>query len=248
MAYTIAIAGKGGTGKSTIAGIIIRLIKEKKLGSVLGIDADPNSNLAEFLGEKTDHTIGTILDELASHPDKIPSGMTKDRFLEYQVQTIVRECEGFDLLTMGRPEGPGCYCYVNNVLRNVMAKLTKDYDYVVIDNEAGLEHFSRKTTGHADVLLVVSDATVAGLRAAKRIRELIGELKIKTQKRLLVINCYEKKIEKEKLVPVGLDLIGQLPKDRQVGTLSSKGGSLLKLKKSSLLYEGLDKIIDNIVD
>jgi len=248
MAYTIAIAGKGGTGKSTIAGIIIRLIKEKKLGSVLGIDADPNSNLAEFLGEKTDHTIGTILDELASHPDKIPSGMTKDRFLEYQVQTIVRECEGFDLLTMGRPEGPGCYCYVNNVLRNVMAKFTKDYDYVVIDNEAGLEHFSRKTTGQADVLLVVSDATVAGLRAAKRIRELIGELKIKTNKKFLIINDYEKKIEKERLDPVGLDLIGQLPKDEQVSGLSSKGESLFKLKKNSSFYESLDQIIDNIID
>jgi len=248
MAYTIAIAGKGGTGKSTIAGIIIRIIKEKKLGSVLGIDADPNSNLAEFLGEKTGETIGTVLDELASHPDKIPSGMTKDRFLEYQVQTIVQECEGFDLLTMGRPEGPGCYCYVNNVLRNVMAKLTKDYDYVVIDNEAGLEHFSRKTTGCVSVLLVVSDATVAGLRAAKRIRELIGELKIKTQKRFLVINDYEKKIEKEKLDSVGLDLIGRIPKDRQIATLSSKGESLFKLKKSSSFYEGLDKIIDNIIE
>jgi CO dehydrogenase maturation factor len=248
MAYTIAIAGKGGTGKSTIAGIIIRLIKEKKLGSVLGIDADPNSNLAEFLGEKTDQTIGTVLDGLAGHPDSIPSGMTNDRYLEYQVQTIVRECEGFDLLTMGRPEGPGCYCYVNNVLRNVMAKFTKDYDYVVIDNEAGLEHFSRKTTGQADVLLVVSDATVAGLRAAKRIRELIGELKIKTNKKFLIINDYEKKIEKERLDPVGLDLIGQLPKDEQVSGLSSKGESLFKLKKNSSFYESLDQIIDNIID
>ena len=248
MAYTIAIAGKGGTGKSTIAGIIIRLIKEKKLGSVLGIDADPNSNLAEFLGEKTDQTIGTVLDGLAGHPDSIPSGMTKDRYLEYQVQTIVRECEGFDLLTMGRPEGPGCYCYVNNVLRNVMAKFTKNYDYVVIDNEAGLEHFSRKTTGQADVLLVVSDATVAGLRAAKRIRELIGELKIKTNKKFLIINDYEKKIEKERLDPVGLDLIGQLPKDEQVSGLSSKGESLFKLKKNSSFYESLDQIIDNIID
>jgi CO dehydrogenase maturation factor len=136
MGYTIAVAGKGGTGKTTVAALIVRLLKEKKAGSILAVDADPNHNLGEALGIKTDETIGSIIDEVSRNPEKIPAGMSKDRFIEYRVQTSVAEGEGFDLLSMGRPEGPGCYCYVNNVLRNVAGKLMQDYDYVVIDRKS----------------------------------------------------------------------------------------------------------------
>ena len=216
MGYVIAMAGKGGTGKTTVAALIVRIIKEKKLGSILAVDADPNSNLAEALGLEAKETIGQILDDIAVHPEKIPVGIPKDRFIEYQVQTAIREGDGFDVLTMGRPEGPGCYCYVNNVLRNVMAKLIKDYDYVVIDNEAGLEHLSRRTTRNADALVVVSDATSVGLRAAKRISDLVKELNIKTKKELLIINRYNKEIEKEKIKSLGLNYLGFIPEDAQI--------------------------------
>jgi len=247
MGFTIAIAGKGGTGKTTIAALIIRLLKERKGVSVLGIDADPNSNLGELLGLKVKETIGNILDEVAAHPDKIPAAMTKDRFLEYRVQTIIQEDEGFDLLTMGRPEGPGCYCYVNNVLRNVMSRLIKDYDFVVIDNEAGLEHFSRKTTGSTNALVVISDATAAGLRAAERISELVEELKIKTKNKFLVINRRDEEIGKEKINNTGLNYIGRIPEDSQLTGISIENNSVFSLKKNTASLMALAGLLDKII-
>jgi len=242
MGYVIAMAGKGGTGKTTIAALIVRLIKEKKLGSVLAIDADPNSNLAESLGVKTSATIGGILDDICAHPEKVPPGMGKDAFIEYQVQTAIAEGEGFDCLTMGRPEGPGCYCYVNNALRNSLGKLIKDYDYVIIDNEAGLEHLSRRTTRSADALVVVSSPAQVGLKAAKRIRELAAELKIKTKKELLIINCADKDIEKDKIKDMKLDYLGFIPEDHAVENASLNGGCLLELGPESISLSALRKI------
>lgn len=265
MGYVIAMAGKGGTGKTTIAALIVRIIKEKKLGSILAVDADPNSNLSEALGLELRETIGRILDDIAVHPEMVPSGMPKDTFIEYQIQTAISEGEGFDVLTMGRPEGPGCYCYVNNVLRNVMSKLIKDYDYIVIDNEAGLEHLSRRTTRIADALVVISDATPAGLKAAKRISELAKELDIKTKKELLIINCYDRDIEKEKISPVRdhrelikrfgvsngvkgfkLDYLGFMPRDNQIEHASLNGNSLMELTEDALSLIALRRLGDKI--
>ena len=246
MGYIIAVSGKGGTGKTTLAALITRVIKEKKLGSILAVDADPNSNLAEILGLQAKETIGGILDEIAAHPDKIPSGMPKDRFIEYRVQTAIQEAEGFDVLTMGRPEGPGCYCYVNNVLRNIVGKLIGDYDYIIIDNEAGLEHLSRRTTRSADALVVVSDATPMGLRAAKRISDLAKELDIKTKKNLLIINCYDSSIDKEKIKKLSLEYIGNIPTDKQITRISLNGNSLWELKDDAVSISALRKVADSI--
>jgi len=240
------MAGKGGTGKTTVAALIVRIIREKKLGSVLAVDADPNSNLAEALGTGVKETIGQILDDISSHPEKVPAGMPKDRFIEYRVQTAIAEGEGFDVLTMGRPEGPGCYCYVNNALRNTMSGLIKDYDYVVIDNEAGLEHLSRRTTRSADALVVVSDASCAGLRAAKRISGLVKELDIKTRKELLIINCYNKNIEKDEIKSLGLDYLGFIPQDTRIEKISLNGSSLLALKEDAPSLSALLRIGENI--
>jgi CO dehydrogenase maturation factor len=246
MGYTIAIAGKGGTGKTTIAALIARIIKEKKLGSILAVDADPNSNLSEALGIELKETIGEILDDIASHPEQVPAGMPKDRFIEYRIQTAIQEGDGFDLLTMGRPEGPGCYCYVNNVLRNIMAKLIRDYDYIVIDNEAGLEHLSRRTTRSAEALVVVSDATPAGLRAAGRISELVKELKIKTGKNLLLINRFAKKIKLEEIKRLNLDYLGNIPPDANIEKISLNGSSLMELKDDTVSISALRKIGEKI--
>ena len=247
MGYTIAIAGKGGTGKTTIAALIVRIIKEKKLGSILAVDADPNSNLSEALGIELKETIGGILDDIASHPEKVPAGMSKDRFIEYRIQTAIQEGDGFDLLTMGRPEGPGCYCYVNNVLRNIMAKLIKDYGYIVIDNEAGLEHLSRRTTRAADVLIVISDATPVGLKAAKRIGDLAKELDIKTKKEVLIINFNNKEIEKEKIRNLNLEYLGSVPRDSKIEKISLNGAALMKLDGSATSIMALKKIFDRIL-
>lgn len=247
MGYTIAMAGKGGTGKTTLAALIVRIIKENKLGSVLAVDADPNSNLAEALGVEPKETIGKILDDIASGLQKIPSGIPKDRFIEYQVQTAIAEGSGFDVLTMGRPEGPGCYCYVNNVLRNVIGRLIKDYDYIVIDNEAGLEHLSRRTTRSADCLLVISDATSAGMKAAARINGLAGELNISTKKNLLVINRCGREIERGRIKSPGLDYIGFIPADNEIEKISLNGSSMMSLDKDAPALAVLRKISKKIL-
>jgi len=246
MGYVIAIAGKGGTGKTTLAALIIRIIKEKQLGSILAVDADPNSNLAEALGVEVKETIGSILDEISAQPEKVPSGMPKDRFIEYRVQTGIAEGDGVDLLVMGRPEGAGCYCYVNNILRNIVGKLIKDYDYIVIDNEAGLEHLSRRTTRSADLLLVISDATPVGLRSAKRINELAEELNFKIKKRFLIINRYNDSIDKKVIRGLGLECAGNIPVDKNIAKMSLNGNSLMELKNNSVSLTTLRKIGEKI--
>ncbi len=244
MSYIIAVAGKGGTGKTTISALIVRLLKEKKLGSILAVDADPNSNLGEVLGVETTETIGNILDQVAQNPDKVPGGMTKDRFIEHQVQTIIHESEGFDLLTMGKPEGPGCYCYVNNVLRAVLERVISNYKFVVIDNEAGLEHLSRRTTRKADCLLLVSEPTVVSLKAAKRISELVEALDIKVSKKLLVINSYDNQLEESYLKEIKAQYIGNVSIDKAISNLSVKGKSIWKLDSNSKAYQEVEKLID----
>jgi len=172
--------------------------------------------------------------------------MSKDRFIEYQVQASITEGEDFDVLAMGRPEGPGCYCYVNNLLRNITAKLIKDYDYVVIDNEAGFEHLSRRTTRACDALVVVSDATAVGLKAARRISDLVKELNIKTKKNLLIINYSDKIIEKERIKKLELDYIGNIPKDHQISEISLNGSSLMALKDDAISLSALRSLGDYI--
>lgn len=246
MGYVIAVAGKGGSGKTTVSALLVRLLKEKKAGSILAVDADPNSNLAETLGIKNENSIGSILNKISSDPDSVPKGMSKDRFIEYEVQKAIEESDGFDVLTMGRPEGPGCYCYVNNVLRGCMAKLIKDYDYIIIDNEAGLEHLSRRTTRSADTLLVVSNATPVGLKAAKRIREIVKELDIKTKNNLLLINCFDGAIDVKKIGCLGLELLGAIPNDGEITKVSLNGNSMLKVNRKAVSIGILEKIGDKI--
>ncbi len=246
MGYLIAIAGKGGTGKTTIAALLVRVMKEKRMGSLLAIDADPNSNLAELLGVKVERTIGSILDEIAVHPEKVPQDMSKDRFLEYQVLTALCEEDGFDILTMGRPEGPGCYCYVNNVLRGIIGKLILDYNYVIVDNEAGLEHFSRRTTRSADALVVISDAGAYGLRTAQRIFGLVKELKIPVKKSFLMINRLSGQLENEKIKNSDLTFLGSIPQDEKIQELSLNGNNILQLDTDAVSFTALRKIGEKI--
>jgi CO dehydrogenase maturation factor len=226
--------------------LIIRILKERKMGSVLAIDADPNSNLGEVLGVQTADSVGAILDNICADPDKVPAGMTKERFIQHQVQAAIQEEDGFDLLSMGKPEGPGCYCYVNNVLRGLMTKLTKDYDYIVVDNEAGLEHLSRRTTRFADILIVVSDASSVGLKSAKRIMELSNALKFEVKKSYLLINRFNKDIQKEKIQETGLEHLGNLPLEPQIESLSLAGKSILDLKPDAPVLAALNSLGDKL--
>ncbi|MFA4992406.1 MAG: AAA family ATPase [Candidatus Omnitrophota bacterium] len=246
MGSVIAMAGKGGTGKTTIASLIIRRIKEKKIGSVLAVDADPNNNLGEALGIKAGRNIGAILDDISLNPAIVPAGMPKERFIEYQVQSAIQEEDGFDILSMGKPEGPGCYCYVNNVLRAVMSKLIKDYDYIVVDNEAGLEHLSRRTTRFADMLIVVSDSSSIGLKSAQRINELASQLKIEIKKRFLLVNRFNENINKEKIKETGLEYLGSLPADPLIEELSLKGTSVFNLDNDAPILTALNSLGEKI--
>jgi len=152
MGNMIAIAGKGGTGKTTLAALIIRVLKEENRGAILAIDADPNSNLGQLLGIDSTSTIVEIVDSISKNPDQVPLGMTKDRYMNLKLQESLNEEDGFDLLSMGRPEGPGCYCFVNNLLRDLIERLMKNYSYIVVDNEAGMEHLSRRLVRKIDMI------------------------------------------------------------------------------------------------
>jgi CO dehydrogenase maturation factor len=238
MSYTIAIAGKGGTGKTTIAALIVRLLRESKRGPVLAVDADPNSNLGEALGLSAENSVGKILDGISANPQSVPAGTPKERFIEYELQRAIAEGEGFDLLAMGKPEGPGCYCYVNNCLRGLMAKLAADYDYIVIDNEAGLEHLSRRTTRSADALLVISDPTPVGLKAAARISALADELKFAVKKKFLLVNRCPG-AEREIGIPAGLAMLGCIPEDISVARASLNGRPLRELSADAAALSAL---------
>lgn len=227
MPDVIVIAGKGGTGKTTISAALTLMLAKRKAGSVLAVDADPNSNLADALGLKAAGTIADVIDEVAKDPDIVPKSMGKESFIEYKIHSDIAENNGFDLLVMGRPEGPGCYCYINNVLRNVMHKLIDDYRFVVIDNEAGMEHFSRKTTRSCHELIVISDESQVGLRSARRIFDLIEELGIPAKRKFLVINRVTGKKDFGKLKKeFGVEEIFSVPFDKELLLLSSKGRSL----------------------
>ena len=188
------------------------LVAHKK-GSILAIDADPNSSFADALGVACARTIVGICEEMRAQMDRIPSGMTKERFIELRVQESLAETAGFDLLVMGRPEGPGCYCYVNNLLRDLIARITKAYDFVIIDNAAGMEHISRRTTASIDKLVLVSDYSVSGVRSTKRIDDLARELGIKVGGSYLIINRVEGPLAKldEEIRKTGLPVAGEVP-------------------------------------
>ena len=185
---TIGIAGKGGVGKSTFSSLLIRGLSNRNNGVILAVDADSNSTLAQMLGVDIEQTIGDLREDLLKESDNIPAGMSKFDFVKYQLQLAMSEGDKFDLVTMGRPEGPGCYCYINNILRTYMDALADKYSYVVIDNEAGMEHLSRRTTREMDKFFIISDFTPIGLETAERITELSGELELKIKETYLVIN------------------------------------------------------------
>ena len=191
MTFTIAVAGKGGVGKSTFAAFAIRHLHESTGEVVLAVDADPNSNLGLKLGADPGRTVGSIREELTALGEEPPKGMSRHEYLEYQIRLALKEGTSFDLLTMGRQEGPGCYCYVNNMLRTFVDSLSGHSPYVVIDNEAGLEHLSRRTTRSPDVLFVLCDRSRTSLESAKRISALASEMKLAVRRKALVFNMLD---------------------------------------------------------
>jgi CO dehydrogenase maturation factor len=176
---SIAVAGKGGSGKTTLASLIIRYLERSGAGPILAVDADPNANLGESLGLTVGETVGSIIASFNEEKINIPPGMTKETYLEYRLNRALVESRGLDLMTMGRGEGPECYCYPNLMLRKFIDTLAGNYAYMVMDNEAGMEHLSRRTTQGVDELLIVSNHSVKGVRTVARIEDLVAQLKLR---------------------------------------------------------------------
>ncbi|MEW6067988.1 MAG: AAA family ATPase [Nitrospirota bacterium] len=252
MAFIIALAGKGGTGKTTIAGLTVRYIMEKKKMPILAVDADSNNCLNESLGVDIHTTIGKLREsslKIIRDGAERPGGMSMEQMFDYQVQQAIIESKGFDLIVMGRPEGPGCYCAANNIIRKYTDKLSETYPYVVIDNEAGMEHLSRRTTHRVNLLLIVSDPSVRGIQTAKRINGLVDELQLEFDRRVVVINKVsgeEGKHLKNLALESGLQVAGLVPQDEAVFNLDIQGKPVFQLPINSKAVEAVFGILDSL--
>lgn len=240
MTYTIAVSGKGGTGKTTFTGLLIDyLISQKK--SILAVDADPNANLHEVLGVVYDRCIADIRDDTLKQLPEYKS-MPKDRLIEYLLHQTLVETEEFDLLVMGRPEGQHCYCFVNSLLRRHLDVMSDSYEYIIMDNEAGMEHLSRMTTRDVDLLVIISDSSVRGLRTAVRIRELVEELSIPVKQQILVINKGRPAIEQQivqRAKEFDFSNIFLLPEDSTTRRFDEEGTPLAALPTNNPLKEAI---------
>ena len=250
MGYVISLGGKGGTGKTTVAGLLIRYMLKKGMKPILAVDADPNTNLNEVLGVK----IKTTLSEARERMKKdVPTGMTKDVFMELQMEEALVEADGFDLVAMGHPEGPGCYCAANSILSNLLDKLMANYPYLVVDNEAGMEHFNRLTQKDIDLLLVVSDSSKRGLTAACRISELVRSLPIKLGRQYLIVNQWagDPKAFLENLPPDVAQTFGNnvvvFPMDPLIAQYDLQGKPTIALPDDSAIVKASEAFFEDVL-
>ena len=254
MTQTIALAGKGGVGKTTITGMLIQYLCAKKNGAVLAVDADANSNLNEVLGVEVESTLGDIREEMAraemSAVNPIPAGMTKQDYAEMKFGDALVEGDDYDLLVMGRTQGKGCYCFVNGILSTQVSRYAANYRYVVVDNEAGMEHISRGILPAIDTVILVSDASRRGIQAAGRIFELTKELKLGAKETKLLVNrapggVLSDGVRKE-IDKFGMELLGVLPQDDGIYAFDGEGRPTSELPADNAfrkaLYEALDKM------
>jgi len=250
LSFSIAVAGKGGSGKTSIASLIIRYLKQNKEGPILAVDADPNANLGESLGLSVKQTVGSMLDDFQRDKINIPPGMTKETYLDYKLNEVIVESKGLDLVTMGRGEGPECYCYPNLMLRKFADNLANNYAYVIMDNEAGMEHLSRRTTQNVDELFIISNHSVKGVRAAAQIRDLVSELKLMVKRQSVIINFAPAKLDPvitEELARLGIEPVATIPLDEQVHDYDLKLKPLLDLPDTSKAVKAVDKLMAKIL-
>ncbi len=247
MTYSIALAGKGGTGKTTMAGMLIKYLVEKGKTPVLAVDADANANLNEVLGLPMAQTLGDAREEMKTG---VSTGMTKDIFMEMKLQEAVMETPNFDLIVMGRPEGAGCYCAANTLLTQSLERLIDNYNFIVIDNEAGMEHISRLTTSDVDILLIVSDPTRRGLQAAHRIVELTDKLALNVGRKMVIVNrLRDGQFESlgQALDEYKLELAGVVPEDLDLQQFDLDGKPTIELKKENKAVKAAYEIFDKML-
>jgi CO dehydrogenase maturation factor len=247
---TIAVSGKGGTGKSTCAALVIRWLRSERSKAILAVDADPNTSLGEMLGVESAETVGGVREEMKRLGGRLPGGMSKQQFLEYKIHTGLVETPDFDLIAMGRPEGPGCYCYANNLLRDILNTLSGNYDYVVIDNEAGMEHLSRRTTRNIDHLLMISDPTVRGVRTAGRISRLSDELTIEIRAGHLILNRVREPLSRKLTAAIADERLAHLcsiPEDDRLLSQDRAGRPIWPVLAESKAYEAVNQPLSRLL-
>jgi|Deesub1362A_J573_1020465.scaffolds.fasta_scaffold05897_2 CO dehydrogenase maturation factor len=243
MGRTVAVAGKGGSGKTTFSALLIRYLLERGESPVLAVDADPNSNLNEALGMEYKTTLGDIVERMKK--ENFEGGISKETWLEIQAEEAISEGEGFDLLVMGRPEGPGCYCAVNNLLRAYLDRLVKSYKYMVLDNEAGLEHLNRRVSRDIDDFIIVAEPTKKGTLTARRLFELAKNLELSIKKFYLVINKVVRDfLWQDELKEV--KYLGNLPYDSLVEKYEMEGKPIISLPKDSLVLKRSQEILAKV--
>jgi CO dehydrogenase maturation factor len=246
MGKTIVVAGKGGVGKTAIAALLIDLLSKK--GVVLAIDADPSTNLNTALGLPLGATVGRAREDVTDDIQKgrLSPTVSKQDLIDMKIREALVESSKIDLLAMGRPEGPGCYCAANHMLRLSIDRLAKNYDYTVIDSEAGMEHISRQTTRDVDFLLIVSDVTMRGLTAAARMKDLIKEMRAKVGKVGLAVNRVKNGLPPEigkAAGDFGLELVATVAEDPNLSDLEIKGKAITELPENSALRAGAREIV-----
>ena len=235
MAFSIAIAGKGGIGKTTLSALLIRALREAGRRPILAVDADPNSNLAEALGVDAGRPLAEVREQGSSPEGSPASGIGRVRAVEDEIQRAITEAEGFDLITMGRPEGPRCYCAVNNLLRKSLDELSRNYATVVVDNEAGMEHLSRRTTNDIDVLMIVMNPTLPSIRAAQRILDLSRQLPVQIARRVMLLNRANGDAESigRELAALQAERLPDVPQDEEVESAGAVGQNVFRLREDN---------------
>lgn len=250
MTYVVAVAGKGGTGKTTFSAICVDYLARTTGKAILAVDADSNANLDLALGIRAEKTIGSVREYLTDNIKNMPSGMSKEVWVESLLQQALVEEKGFDLVSMGRPEGPGCYCYLNNIFRRYLDIMTGHYDYVVMDNEAGMEHLSRRTTTGVNMMFISSDPTVRGVETALRIRDLARELKLNISRMALVVSRVRNGLP-ENLRAIAeegnLEIAGAVPDDDMVRDFDETGRALSELPPESAARQAVEEILATYV-
>jgi len=248
----IAVAGKGGTGKTTLCGMIVKHLASREKGQVLAVDADPNSNLNEVLGVPAPTTLGDIREEVlkTTTGENAPGGMTKQEYMDFMFGDALREEDDFDLLVMGRTQGEGCYCFINGILRTQIDKYSATYSHIVIDNEAGLEHISRRTPPTVDTLILVSDCSRRGIQAAGRAAILVEDLKLKPDTLKLVVNRVPEsglaEGIKDEIKAQNLDLLGTIPQDETVYRYDSEGKPIVDIPDDSPIKIAVKALITEL--